>query len=97
MSELGIQGTCIHCESSGPGAMSWWSFSNVSTSSTSQCGSALAQRLRSRQPELKVLYLSGYPDDVLAGQDVLGPGRAFLRKPFRADDLVRKVRQVLDT
>jgi PAS domain S-box-containing protein len=60
-------------------------------------GSALAQRLRSRQPELKVLYLSGYPDDVLDGQDVLGPGRAFLRKPFSADDLVRKVREVLDT
>lgn len=59
-------------------------------------GSALAQRLRSRQPELKVLYLSGYPDDVLAGQNVLEPGRAFLRKPFSADELVHKVREVLD-
>jgi PAS domain S-box-containing protein len=59
-------------------------------------GSALAQRLRSHRPELKVLYLSGYPDDVLAGQDVLESGQVFLQKPFSAHDLVRKVREVLD-
>ena len=59
-------------------------------------GPALAQRLRSDQPDLRVVFMSGYTDDVL-GDDVLAlPGTSFLRKPFGAEALVDAVRSSLD-
>jgi len=59
-------------------------------------GRELAQRLTARQPGLKVLYLSGYTDDAIVHHGVLDAGVAFLQKPFKPDDLVRKIRAVLD-
>ena len=59
-------------------------------------GRELAQRLTTRQPSLKVLYLSGYTDDAIVHHGVLDAGVAFLQKPFKPDELVRKIREVLD-
>jgi two-component system, cell cycle sensor histidine kinase and response regulator CckA len=59
-------------------------------------GRALAEKLISRQPGLKVLYMSGYTDSVIAAQGVLDPGTQFLQKPFTEEILRRKVREVLD-
>src|SRR6267143_1387894 len=59
-------------------------------------GRELAQRLTARQPGLKVLFLSGYTDDAIVHHGVLYAGVAFLQKPFKPDDLVRKIRAVLD-
>jgi two-component system cell cycle sensor histidine kinase/response regulator CckA len=59
-------------------------------------GRELAQVLTTRQPGLKVLYLSGYTDDAIVHHGVLDAGVAFLQKPFKPDDLVRKIRAVLD-
>ncbi len=59
-------------------------------------GRELAQRLTTRQPTLKVLYLSGYTDDAIVHHGVLDAGVAFLQKPFKPDELVRKIREVLD-
>ena len=59
-------------------------------------GRELAQRLTARQPGLKVLFLSGYTDDAIVHHGVLDAGVAFLQKPFKPDDLVRKIRAVLD-
>src|SRR2546421_3075940 len=58
-------------------------------------GRALAQRLLAMRPGLKVLYLSGYTDDAIVHHGMLEPGVAFLQKPFSADVLARKVREVL--
>jgi nitrogen-specific signal transduction histidine kinase/CheY-like chemotaxis protein len=58
-------------------------------------GRALAQHLALR-PSLKVLYVSGYTDDAVVRHGVLEAETAFLQKPFRPDDLARKVRAVLD-
>jgi DNA-binding NtrC family response regulator len=59
-------------------------------------GPELAQQLRKRYPGLKVLYISGYSSSELE-EHGLGPfGRDFLKKPFRPDELTRKVREVLD-
>jgi two-component system cell cycle sensor histidine kinase/response regulator CckA len=44
-----------------------------------------------------VLYISGYTDSAVGNQGVLEPGIAFLQKPFYADELSRKVREVLDS
>ena len=59
-------------------------------------GRELAQRLTTRQPSLKVLFLSGYTDDAIVHHGVLDAGVAFLQKPFKPDELVRKIREVLD-
>jgi DNA-binding response OmpR family regulator len=56
-------------------------------------GRQLAERFRSRRPDLKVLYMSGYTDDQVLAE---GDEAAFLQKPFTPDVLARKVREVLD-
>jgi CheY-like chemotaxis protein len=59
-------------------------------------GPALFERLARQRPDLKVLYVSGYTDDTIAHQGQLDPGVEFLQKPFAADVLHRRVREVLD-
>jgi CheY-like chemotaxis protein len=59
-------------------------------------GRELAQRLTQLRPEIKVLYMSGYAEDVLFRQGVLDASLTFLQKPFRQYELTAKVRQVLD-
>jgi FixJ family two-component response regulator len=60
-------------------------------------GKALAETLTGMVPDLKVLFMSGYPEQVIAHHGVLEPGIAFLQKPFSPMALARSVRRVLDT
>jgi two-component system, cell cycle sensor histidine kinase and response regulator CckA len=60
-------------------------------------GPDLARRLTTQRPDLQVLFVSGYPDDSPGSAGLLEPGAAFLQKPFTADTLARKVRDVLDS
>jgi PAS domain S-box-containing protein len=60
-------------------------------------GRQLAGRLIGQYPELRVLYVSGYTDDIIAKQGILDAGAGFLEKPFNPDILARKVRELLDT
>jgi DNA-binding NarL/FixJ family response regulator len=59
-------------------------------------GRELVNRLSIQHPEVKVLYMSGYPDDALGERGVLEPGAILLQKPFSPHGLADKVRQVLD-
>jgi len=59
-------------------------------------GRELAQRLKVLQPSLKVLYISGYTDDMLAHHGVLESNVFLLQKPFAPDELAKKLREVLD-
>jgi PAS domain S-box-containing protein len=59
-------------------------------------GRSLAERLDQLRPEMKVLYMSGYTDDVILRHGVLDAGVPFVNKPFRVDDLIRTIRQTLD-
>jgi two-component system, cell cycle sensor histidine kinase and response regulator CckA len=60
-------------------------------------GQVLAARLRAARPETRVLYTSGYADDEIAQHGLVGADGAFLEKPFTRDDLIRKVREILDS
>jgi CheY-like chemotaxis protein len=59
-------------------------------------GPELAVRLLQKRPLVKVLFTSGYPAGALGTQGVLDPGMAYLPKPFTADQLTLKLRQVID-
>jgi two-component system, cell cycle sensor histidine kinase and response regulator CckA len=59
-------------------------------------GRVLAERLTADRPETRVLFTSGYADEETAKYGILGADNAFLEKPFTRDDLVRKVRELLD-
>src|SRR4029077_7735385 len=59
-------------------------------------GRELAKKLSSRQPALRVLYMSGYTYNVIAQTGTLTRGGAFLQKPVTPRVLVEKVREVLD-
>jgi PAS domain S-box-containing protein len=58
-------------------------------------GTELARRLRTAHPGLKVLFISGYADDPPERDETGGESAAFLQKPFSADSLGRKIRQML--
>ena len=59
-------------------------------------GSALAERVSELLPDVRVLFMSGYADEVVTRNGTLTPGSAFLEKPFNANDLAAKVRETLD-
>jgi len=58
-------------------------------------GRTLAARLRTILPDLRVLYMSGYSDDIHADQNALSRPVPVLRKPFSRSDLLDRVRRAL--
>jgi hypothetical protein len=59
-------------------------------------GNEVAERASVVRPETRVLYMSGYPDSVVASQGVIDQGIRLMSKPFNAEDLLAHVRAVLD-
>src|SRR5438445_3841524 len=59
-------------------------------------GRELGLLLGPARPRMNVLYVSGYTDESIVHHGVLEPGVAFMQKPFSAEGLARKVREVLD-
>jgi PAS domain S-box-containing protein len=62
----------------------------------SMSGRELVRKLTAKNPQLRVLYMSGYTDDIIGTGGVLEAGLAFLQKPFTPATLAQKVREVLD-
>jgi two-component system cell cycle sensor histidine kinase/response regulator CckA len=60
-------------------------------------GRDLADRLRPLRPDTKVLFMSGYTDNVILHQGALPAGVAYLQKPFTPEALALKVREILAT
>jgi len=56
----------------------------------------LAQRARTLHPEIRVLFTSGYTQNAIVHGGRLDPGVELLSKPYRQEDLARKVRRLLD-
>ena len=59
-------------------------------------GRELAERLAPDHPRIRVLYISGYTANVIAHRGVLEDNVEFLAKPFTRQELVHKVREILD-
>jgi two-component system cell cycle sensor histidine kinase/response regulator CckA len=53
--------------------------------------------LREKQPDLKVLYMSGYPGEFIERHGVSGKEQGYLQKPFSQEALALKTREVLDS
>jgi two-component system cell cycle sensor histidine kinase/response regulator CckA len=59
-------------------------------------GRELATRLRSQRQELRVLYMSGYSDSVIAHHGILDEEMLILAKPFTLETLIQQVQTALD-
>ncbi|MBA2558101.1 MAG: response regulator [Chloroflexi bacterium] len=59
-------------------------------------GQELVERLRTSFPDVRVLFMSGYGDDMAGGPSGPPADAEWLAKPFAPDALVRKVQQMLD-
>jgi response regulator RpfG family c-di-GMP phosphodiesterase len=60
-------------------------------------GRELAQHILEIRPNVKVLYMSGYTENVIGRNGTLDAGVRLLQKPFTLRDLKSKVREVLDS
>jgi FixJ family two-component response regulator len=59
-------------------------------------GKTMAELLKMTNPDIGVLFTSGYPDDAVMHDGVLDPSFCFLGKPYSPANLARKVREMLD-
>jgi PAS domain S-box-containing protein len=59
-------------------------------------GRHTATVLQEQRPDLKVVFMSGYTDDVIARHGVLDKGTQFIEKPFSPEQLLRTLRDVLE-
>jgi PAS domain S-box-containing protein len=59
-------------------------------------GVDLARRVKRLRPEMRVLFMSGYPGEVAAQHGLLAEADTYLGKPFTPTNLIQRVRDVLD-
>lgn len=58
-------------------------------------GRELYQNVATLYPDIKVLYMSGYTDNMVDNHGILDEGVNFLQKPFAVQNLTQRIRQVL--
>ena len=58
-------------------------------------GKTLSEQMRVLLPKLRVIFMSGYPEDVISRRGVLEQDVPYLPKPFSPESLAIKVREVL--
>lgn len=61
-----------------------------------QSGLDLARDLLSICPQLKVVFISGYPENIITSSGLARRGVCYLPKPYSADSLMETIRQVMD-
>ena len=88
----------IHCTAT---AATWTSSSRRPTGSISCRASPtssrrMAEKVGALRPDMKVVFMSGYTDNVIVHKGVLEPGVLFINKPLLPSLLTRKIREILD-
>ena len=59
-------------------------------------GPQFVEEARLKRPDLKVIFMSGYPADAALQTGVLGRGKRLIDKPFRRRELARSLREMLE-
>jgi PAS domain S-box-containing protein len=59
-------------------------------------GKEMLDEIRMFKPDIKVVFISGYAPDVIRNKGMFDEGTDFIQKPFNKNDLLRKVRNILD-
>ncbi len=59
-------------------------------------GKELSKKIRKIFPDIKILFMSGYPADVIANEGIINRNISFIHKPFGIHELSAKIREVLD-
>jgi PAS domain S-box-containing protein len=59
-------------------------------------GRDLAERVKLQYPAIEVLFMSGYPQQIIASRGVVEQGVALIEKPFSKELILRRVREILD-
>jgi len=59
-------------------------------------GPKVVEIIASTRPQMKVLFISGYSEEAVASDGLVGPGRSFVSKPFNPETLLRRIRELLD-
>jgi signal transduction histidine kinase len=60
-------------------------------------GRELAESIVAQRPNVRILYMSGYTDDVIIRKGLHDPSASFIEKPFTSASLAERVRQRLDS
>jgi PAS domain S-box-containing protein len=60
-------------------------------------GMDLARQAQKVTPTVKVLFMSGYSNEIITQEGILEAGIAFIHKPFNHNEMLRKVREVLES
>ena len=61
----------------------------------SMSGVELADRLERERPDVRILFMTGYADEVVVNEGILGKGRECIGKPFTQEQITRRVRKLL--
>ena len=59
-------------------------------------GRQVADAGRALQPDMKVLFVTGYAENAVVGNGHLDPGMQIMTKPFAIEDMGNKIREMLD-
>ncbi len=59
-------------------------------------GKAMAAQILEAVPKTKILFMSGYTDDMIAKNGILIEGTHFMQKPFKLRDLLKRVKSIID-
>jgi len=59
-------------------------------------GVEIAEQAKQLQPNIKVIYTTGYAENSVVHNGKLDPGVTLVSKPYRRAELLEKVRQILD-
>jgi PAS domain S-box-containing protein len=59
-------------------------------------GKEVYEAIKEMKPDVKIMFMSGYTNDIIHKKGILEVGMDFIQKPLSPDELLRKVREILD-